>query len=265
MLRGVERSGAASRNAASYGGELETWLTSMQAHCFAFCSPCQEFYVLPGPPDSFPWPLLRRYCAAILLAGFLHLLIQYFLGAFRMCASSFTRILFLCSALLGASIAFTQTPSPSPAQKPTPKSPAKPAAADAPIPSPVSRHYPILIVAHGNEPSWSLRLGMKGPERLDRAGYPPIVLDPDEIVPDEPGVSWVYHAKDEVTSADVAVELSRESCSDGKSDLKYNFKVELQHAQIGLLNGCGQSAPEKFPEFRKKNQLDPDDNSGRLS
>jgi hypothetical protein len=100
---------------------------------------------------------------------------------------------------------------------------------------------------------------MKGPERLDRAGYPPIILDPDEIVPDEPGVSWVYHAKDDVTGADVAVELSREACSDGAGDVKYTFKVELQHAQIGLLDGCGQSAPEKFPEFRKKNQLDPDD------
>jgi uncharacterized membrane protein len=176
-------------------------------------------------------------------------------------ASSFARILFLCSALLVASIASAQSPSPTPAQKTAPKAPVKPSAADTPIPSPVSRHYPILIVAHGNEPSWSLRLGMKGPERLDRAGYPPIVLEPDEIVPDEPGVSWVYHAKDEVTGADVAVELFRESCSDGKSDTKYNFKAELQHAQIGLLNGCGQSAPEKFPEFRKKNQLDPDDNA----
>ena len=102
---------------------------------------------------------------------------------------------------------------------------------------------------------------MKGPERLDRAGYPPIVLDPAEIAPDEPGVSWLYHAKDTVTGADVAVELSRESCSDGVADIKYTFKVELQHAQIGTLNGCGQSAPEKFPEFRKKNGLDPDDNA----
>jgi hypothetical protein len=100
---------------------------------------------------------------------------------------------------------------------------------------------------------------MKGPERLDRAGYPPIVLEPAEIAPDVPGVSWIYHARDTVTGADVAVELSRESCSDGLGDIKYTFKVELQHTQIGLFNGCGQSAPEKFPEFRKKNQLDPDD------
>jgi len=177
-------------------------------------------------------------------------------------APGYTGTLFLLSSFLAVGIASAQTPAPTPAQKPASKPSAKNApSANAPIPSPVSRHYPILIVAHGNEPSWSLRLGMKGPERLDRAGYPPIVLDPDEIVPDEPGVSWVYHAKDEVTGADVAVELSRESCSDGKSDIKYNFKVELQHTQIGLLNGCGQSAPEKFPEFRKKNQLDPDDNA----
>jgi uncharacterized membrane protein len=178
-------------------------------------------------------------------------------------APCFTRIPFLCSALLLPNLAPAQTPVPNPAQKPAPNSQSKPAppAAAAPIPSPVSRHYPILVIAHGNGPSWLLRLGMKGPERLDRAGYPPIVLDPDEIVPDQPGVSWVYHAKDDVTGADVAVELSREACSDGMGDIKYTFKVELQHAQIGTLNGCGQSAPEKFPEFRKKNRLDPDDNA----
>src|SRR6202040_2849945 len=153
-----------------------------------------------------------------------------FLGAFRMRASNFTRTLSLCSSVLVASLATAQTPP----QKPASNSPAKSApAANAPIPSPVSRHYPILILAHGNEPSWFLRLGMKGPERLDRAGYPPIVLDPAEIAPDEPGVSWLYHAKDTVTGADVAVELSRESCSEGMADAKYTFKVELQHAQIG--------------------------------
>jgi uncharacterized membrane protein len=195
-----------------------------------------------------------------LLAHPWYLLIKYFLGALRMRASSFTRLLFLSSALFLAALASAQNPPPASPQKPAPKPTVKSTpAADAPIPSPVSRHYPILVVAHGNEPSWSLRLGMKGPERLDRAGYPPIVLEPDEIAPDEPGVSWIYHAKDTVTGADVGVELSRESCSDGMTDIKYTFKVELQHVQIGTLNGCGQSAPEKFPEFRKKNQLDPDD------
>jgi len=62
--------------------------------------------------------------------------------------------------------------------------------------APVSKHYPILVIAHGNEPVWSLRLGMKGPERLDRANYPPIVLDPGETSADDPGKAWTYHAKD---------------------------------------------------------------------
>jgi len=211
-----------------------------------------------GLPSLF---LLCKNGVPILLARPWSLLVKYFLGALRMRASSFNSILFLCSSLLAASLASAQTPPAPPSQMPAPNSPAKsaPPAAGAPVPSPVSRHYPILILAHGSEPSWSLRLGMKGPERLDRAGYPPIVLNPDEIVPDIPGVSWVYHAKDDVTGADVAVELSRESCSDNTGDTNYTFKVELQHTQIGTLNGCGQSAPEKFPEFRKKNQLDPDD------
>ncbi len=151
------------------------------------------------------------------------------------------------------------------AQAPAPKTPAKPAKpsptqAQDNIPSPVSRHYPILVLAHGNEPFWSLRLGMKGPERLDRVSYPPIVLDPGEITTDEAGTSWTYNAKDDATGATVAVKLTRETCSDALSDTKYTFRVEVDHAQIGQLTGCGQSAPDKFPEFLKKNQLDvPDD------
>ncbi len=179
------------------------------------------------------------------------------MGARRL---GFSCTLFLCSSLLVTSLTFAQTAP----QKPTPKSTAKPgapaAAPDAQIPSPVSRHYPILIIAHGNEPFWSLRLGMKGPERLDRAGYPPIILDPGEITPDDSGNAWTYRAKDDATNADVAVRVSREACSDNMADMKYTFKIVVEHAQIGSLNGCGQSAPEKFPEFRKKNQLDmPDD------
>ena len=103
---------------------------------------------------------------------------------------------------------------------------------------------------------------MKGPERLDRVNYPPIVLDPGEIVPDETGNSWTYNAKDTATGATVAVKLTREACSDTMSDTKYTFRVEVNHEQIGQLKGCGQSSPDKFPEFRKKNQLDmPDDDT----
>jgi uncharacterized membrane protein len=169
---------------------------------------------------------------------------------------SFTSIaLFLFSVQAAA-----QTPpqKPVPAAKPPANSP--PSAGQETIPSPVSRHYPILVLAHGTEPFWSLRLGMKGPERLDRVSYPPIILDPAEITSDDSGNSWTYNAKDDATGATVSVKLTREACSDTMSDTKYTFRVEVNHAQIGQLKGCGQSVPDKFPEFRKKNQLDaPDD------
>ena len=147
-----------------------------------------------------------------------------------------------------------------PAQQPPAKTPPKtPDTVPAPA-APVSKHYPILVIAHGNEPVWSLRLGMKGPERLDRANYPPLLLDPGETSADDPGKAWTYHAKDEATGADVSVKLFREACSDAVAEIKYTFRVVVDHAQIGTLNGCGQSMPELFPEFRKKNQLNPDDN-----
>jgi predicted small lipoprotein YifL len=100
---------------------------------------------------------------------------------------------------------------------------------------------------------------MKGPERLDRVSYPPIVLEPSDVARDESGTSWTYHAKDSATGAVVSVKLFREACSDTMADMKFTFRVSVEHAQIGTLNGCGQSVPESFPEFRKKNQLDPAD------
>jgi uncharacterized membrane protein len=147
-------------------------------------------------------------------------------------------------------------------QKPTQKQPAKPPAAGAQsdeVPSPVSKHYPILVIARGNEPAWSLRLGMKGPERLDRTGYPPMVLEPAAITNDDSGHAWTYNAKDVGTNATVAVKLTREVCTDGASDTKFTFRVELAHSQLGTLRGCGLSSPEQFPEFRKKNQIDAPD------
>ena len=146
-----------------------------------------------------------------------------------------------------------------PPQKPAQKPPALPA--QEAVPAPTSKHYPILIVAHGTEPSWSLRLGMKGPERLDRVSYPPVALEPGEITREESGSSWTYKAKDVATGANVAVKLTREPCTDNMSDTKYTFSVTVDHAQIGSLKGCGLSAPDKFPEFRKKNQLDQDDDT----
>src|SRR5690349_18143265 len=61
----------------------------------------------------------------------------------------------------------------------------KPPQAKNPVGPPVTvsqpRHYPILLIAQGTDPVWNLRLGMKGPERLERAGYPPIPLEPAEV------------------------------------------------------------------------------------
>jgi len=148
-----------------------------------------------------------------------------------------------------------------PTQQPLAKTPQKtPDTVPAPA-APISKHYPILVIAHGTAPVWSLRLGMKGPERLDRANYPPIVLDPAETSADDPGKAWTYHAKDTATGADVTVKLFRDTCSDAASEIKYTFRVVVDHAQVGTLNGCGQSMPEQFPEFRKKNQPNPDDNA----
>ena len=66
----------------------------------------------------------------------------------------------------------TQQPASAPGQKSQAPS-AKPGASQSktPMGPPVSqsRHYPILLIAQGSDPSWSLRLGMKGPERLERA------------------------------------------------------------------------------------------------
>jgi hypothetical protein len=166
-----------------------------------------------------------------------------------------------------------------PLKKPAPPIPAAkpPAAAPAPA-APQSKHYPILILARGHDPSWSLRIGMKGPERLDRSGYPPLVLEPADVVRDGTADAWTYNAKDTATGAEVAVHLSRESCSEAAPAAptatpvpavtasaspatpleKFPFRVVVAHTQIGSLSGCGRSSPELFPEFKAKN-VDKDD------
>ena len=154
---------------------------------------------------------------------------------------------------------FLLAQAPSPTNKPqTP--PIKTPQSKTPVGPPVSqsRHYPILLIAQGADPVWSLRLGMKGPERLERAGYPPIPLDPAEVEQETTGSAWTYHAKDSQTQAAVAVHLSREACADGTSDTKYTFRIVVDHAQIGSLKGCAKVAPDQFPEFKQKN-LDDDD------
>src|SRR5579871_1654250 len=158
--------------------------------------------------------------------------------------------------------AHAQTP---PQQKPaapkqgTSSTTQQPTVATSPaVQAPSSKHYPILVVAHGANPTWSLRIGMKGPERLDRANYPPIILDPAEIVPADAGGSWVYHAKDDATDADVTITLARQPCDDPANPAgpKLTFTAQVVHSQIGTLTGCALSQPDLFPEFLKKNQID---------
>jgi uncharacterized membrane protein len=128
-------------------------------------------------------------------------------------------------------------------------------------PSPQSTHYPILLLAFGNEPNWSLRIGLKGPERLDRPGYPPIPLEPAEVTHEATADTWTYHAKDSATGAAVAVHLSREACTDARNDTltaipppggKFAFRVSVDHAQIGTLKGCARIAAELFPKINNR-------------
>jgi uncharacterized membrane protein len=141
------------------------------------------------------------------------------------------------------------------AQAPTKKPPSSPTAAPAPS-APQSKHYPILLLASGNNPAWSLRIGQKGPERLDRPGYPPITLEPAEVAHDPSGDAWTYHAKDTGTGAAITSHLSREACFDGMSATKYTFRAVVEHPQLGTLSGCARIAAELFP--RITNQIDDD-------
>jgi uncharacterized membrane protein len=151
----------------------------------------------------------------------------------------------------------TQTPGAAAAQKPLPAAP----------PSPQSTHYPILLLGFGNQPNWTIRIGLKGPERFDREGYPPIPLEPAEVTHETTGQAWTYHAKDSATGAAVAVHLSREACADATNDTlistpplggKYSFKISVDHAQIGSLKGCGRIATELFPKIHQPDQDDDD-------
>ena len=156
----------------------------------------------------------------------------------------------------GASFQSLQAQAPtSQAKKPSsPSAPAAPAASQ-------STHFPILLLAFGpaagNEPAWSIRIGQKGPERLERPGYPPALLDPIDVTRDGTNEAWTYRAKDSATGSDVAVHLTRESCSADTTGAKYTFRAVAEHTQIGTLNGCARIAAELFP--RINNQPDEED------
>ena len=134
--------------------------------------------------------------------------------------------------------------------------------------APHSTHYPILLLGFGNQPNWSVRIGLKGPERFDREGYPPIPLEPAEVTQEATPETWTYHAKDSATGAAVAVHLSREACTDATNDTlgtapplggRYSFKISIDHAQIGSLKGCGRIATELFPKINNRPDQDDDD------
>ena len=159
------------------------------------------------------------------------------------------RVLLAASVLLAGlpALSFGQTPPP------PKKLPAGP-------PAPQSTHYPIFILAFGNNPNWSVRIGQKGPERMDRPGYPPIPLEPAEVT-HEAADSWIYHAKDSATGAAVALHLTREACTDATNDTltttpplggKYSFRASVDHAQIGSMAGCARIAAELFPKINNQ-------------
>ena len=151
-----------------------------------------------------------------------------------------------------------QTPAQTPPQTPAQikKPPAGPAA-------PQSTHYPILLLAFGNasgnDPSWSIRIGQKGPERLDRPGYPPALLDPVDVTREGTSDAWTYRAKDSATGAEVTVHLTRDPCSADATPTKYTFRAIAQHAQIGALNGCARIAAELFPKINNQPDDDTED------
>ncbi len=168
-------------------------------------------------------------------------------------------------ALLVASLLCAVLPALTLGQNPAPpkKLPAGP-------PVPQSTHYPIFILAFGNDPNWSLRIGLKGPERMDRPGYPPIALEPVEVTHEAAADSWTYHAKDSATGAAVAVHLTRESCTDAANDTltpapppsgKYSFRASLDHAQIGSLKGCARIAAELFPKINNQPDQEEEDDA----
>jgi uncharacterized membrane protein len=159
-------------------------------------------------------------------------------------------------ALATPSLAQNTPSNPAQEKKPAASTPSPPPAPNAPQ----STHYPILLLAFGSEPSWSVRIGPKGPELLQRQGYPPALLDPSEIAREGTSDAWDYRAKDTATGAEATLRLTREPCSDANSPTKYTFRAVFEHAQIGTLTGCARIAAELFPRLPNQTaQADADD------
>jgi uncharacterized membrane protein len=161
--------------------------------------------------------------------------------------------------IIGASRAEPQTrPAAAPPKKPAAAAPAGPAA-------PQSTHFPILLLASGTDPVWSVRIGQKGPERLDRPGYPPTILEPEDVNREGTADSWTYRAKDSATGAEASLHLTREPCPDAAEANKNPFRAVFQHTQIGILNGCARIAAELFPKISNQTEEeDPDQKTAPL-
>src|SRR3984893_19505222 len=124
----------------------------------------------------------------------------------------FSRLLCLTCSLLFCATFLTNPSLAQQSLKPPQQGTEVPKPAQAPA-SPQSTHYPILLLGHGSDPVWSVLIGQKGPERFDRANYPPIALEPANVSPEAPE-AWVYRAKDIATGADLTIHLNREVCID---------------------------------------------------
>jgi hypothetical protein len=147
-----------------------------------------------------------------------------------------------------------------PSQQPASQPPQAKTPGAAPA-SPQSTHYPILLLVQSHDQSWSLRIGLRGPERLDRNGYPPIPLESAEVVRDGTIDSWTYRAKDSQTGAAVSVHIAREPCSDPAGTTKFAFTATFEHAQIGSAEGCARVATELFPKINRQPTDDDDDDA----
>jgi uncharacterized membrane protein len=166
-------------------------------------------------------------------------------------------------------------PSASPAQTAATQAPSQAKKLSNPPvgpPAPQSTHFPILLLAFGptsstsstagapsSEPGWSIRIGQKGPERLDRPNYPPVMLEPVDVAREGTADTWTYRAKDSATAAEVVVRLTRESCTADTTGTKFAFRAEAQHAQLGNFSGCAKIAAELFPKLGTQLEDDTED------
>lgn len=157
-------------------------------------------------------------------------------------------------------------PQQAPSQAPAQSSPQPPQAKKPPVAGPTapqSTHYPILLLVQGptqdDGNTWTVRIGLRGPERFDRTHYPPIPLEPADVIREGSTDTWTYHAKDTQTGAAVSVHLRREACSDAAAPAtKFAFSAAVEHAQIGSAQGCARIATELFPKINNQPTDDDD-------